>query len=125
MSPRDARKLCKACDQEKPTSAFYAYADGRRQSRCKVCSNKARCEQARSAALRKDHDEGPPTARELYEREPLEKGVTIAEWEAALGLPLFTVWPEAEAARGPNDPGWFLYCCAADPLEKQQAEGES
>lgn len=47
-------------------------------------------------------------------------GVTIAEYEAGQGWPLFTIWPEAETARGPHDTGWFLYTAATS--EEERAE---
>lgn len=41
-------------------------------------------------------------------------GVTIAEYEARQGWPLFTIWPEAADARSWRDKGWFLYTNATD-----------
>jgi hypothetical protein len=63
---------------------------------------------------------GPPTALEIYQKSPkgLEAGVTIAEYEARQGWPLFTIWPEAEFARAAKDPGRFLYVTASDEERK-------
>lgn len=49
-----------------------------------------------------------------YAQARREEGITVAEFEAREGLPLFSVFPEAEQARRPQDPGRFMYCSATD-----------
>lgn len=44
-----------------------------------------------------------------YWRQGFPEGLTIAEWEEKEGLPPYSVQPEAQAAAGPHDRGFFLY----------------
>lgn len=51
---------------------------------------------------------------EQYETEGLSAGRTVAEWERALGLPRYSVYPDAAKATKPSDRGFFMYRIATD-----------
>jgi hypothetical protein len=46
---------------------------------------------------------------EEYERWGLSQGHTVAEWEAILGYPPYTVYPFARFAETMADRGYFMY----------------
>jgi hypothetical protein len=47
--------------------------------------------------------------QEDYERQGLERGLTVSEWEALHAFPPFTVYPGARRAWQPAHPGFFMY----------------
>lgn len=44
-----------------------------------------------------------------YRREGLRKGLTVAEWEAANGLPHYSVYPECRDVASLRHRGFFMY----------------
>lgn len=71
---------------------------------------------------------GPRRANEHAQRyavEGLPLGLTVAEWEVREGLPMFSVCPEAEHARLPNDKGRFMYCNASEAERAVMAQRSS
>lgn len=49
-------------------------------------------------------------------------GMTIEEWEAAQGLPPFSVAPNARAARNPGEDGWFMYTDRASIIAEEDRQ---
>lgn len=64
------------------------------------------------------------TLAEAYAAEGRAAGLTIAEWERAVGLPPFSVCPEARTAASMCDPGFFMYRNATDE-ERRILDAES
>lgn len=49
-----------------------------------------------------------------YERWGLPQGKTVAEWEAIMGYPQYTLYPWAQNAQSYHDRGYFMYRNATD-----------
>jgi hypothetical protein len=65
----------------------------------------------------------PPTLKKAYESEGRDLGMTVQEWESWVGLPPFSVYPEAREARSWRDRGVFMYRNATDE-ERAQMDAE-
>ena len=44
-----------------------------------------------------------------YERWGLSQGYTVAEWEAVMGFPPYTIYPMARKAKSMRDRGYYMY----------------
>lgn len=52
---------------------------------------------------------GPNRFAAEYERWGLSQGYTVAEWEAILGYPPYTIYPFAKDAQTMADRGYYMY----------------
>ena len=55
----------------------------------------------------------PIQKREWYANARETTGLTVEEWETAMGLPPYSVCPGARNARTPGQEGYFMYTPAA------------